>query len=223
MALKINRNLQRILRIIGWILVVILTIFMAKILIWERSYYNNKSVEPRAKSDVVITQLAEATAPSEEKPNLDEYQVEATKPRYLTIERLDIKARVKESTVNSETLAVPQNIYDAMWAAGSGKPGQGGAILMSGLERGETKKGAFANLDSLEKDDKIIIELGNGAKYTYKVTEIRIIDAYDAENELPSIQRRIDDKETLSLLTAKEMSQDGNDYTSIVIIRAILN
>ncbi len=223
MALKINRRVQRIIKIIGWVLVIAVAICMVKILAWERNYYNTKSAETRSKSDVVITQLAEAVSPSEEQPNLDEYQVEASKPRYLTIERLGIKARIKESTVNSETLAVPQNIYDAMWSAGSGKPGQGGAILMSGLECGETKKGAFANLDSLEKKDSIEVELGNGTKYTYKVAEIRIIDAYNAENELPSIQRRIDDKETLTLITAKQMSDDESDYTSIVIIRAILN
>ena len=94
---------------------------------------------------------------------------------------------------------------------------------MSGLSRGETKAGAFANLDSLEKGDKIEIELGNGSKYTYKVSEIRIVDANDAENELPSIQRRIDDKETLSLVTAIEKSDAETDYTSIVIVRAVLN
>ena len=94
---------------------------------------------------------------------------------------------------------------------------------MSGLSRGETKQGAFANLDSLEKGDKIEIELGNGSKYSYKVSEIRIVDAYDAEHELPSIQRRIDDKETLSLVTAIEKSDAETDYTSIVIVRAVLN
>ena len=223
MALKINRKLQNILRIIGWAVLAVLIVCMAKIFIWERNYYNTKSGEPRSRADVVITQLAEASNPSEDVPDLSAHQVEATKPRYLSIERLDIKSRVKESTVNSEVLAVPQNIYDVMWSAGSSKPSQGGVILMSGLSRGETKQGAFANLDSLEKGDKIEIELGNGSKYTYKVSEIRIVDAYDAEHELPSIQRRIDDKETLSLVTAIEKSDAETDYTSIVIVRAVLN
>ncbi len=222
MALKINRKLQITFKVIGWVLGIILAICMIKILLWERNYYNTKSAETRARSDVVITQLAEAIAPSEDEPDLDSYQVEATKPRYLIIDRLDLKTRIKESTVNSETLAVPQNIYDAMWAAGSSKPGQNGVILMTGLARGEHKIGAFANLDSLEVGDEISIETGGGAKYTYVVAEIRIIDAYDAETELPSIQQRIDDKESLSLLTAKEINDDQSDYTSIVIVRATL-
>lgn len=222
MALKINRKLQLIFKIIGWALGIILAICMIKILLWERNYYNTKSAETRARADVVITELAEAVAPSEDEPDLNSYQTEATKPRYLTIERLNLKTRIKESTVDSETLAVPQNIYDTMWAAGSGKPGQDGAILMTGLAHGENKAGAFANLDSLEQGDEIIIETGDSTKYTYVVAEIRIIDAYDAETELPSIQQRIDDKETLSLLTAKEINDDQSDYTSIVIVRATL-
>ncbi len=223
MALKINRKLQNVLRIIGWVVLAVLIVCMIKTFVWEHNYYNTKSGETRARADLVITKLAEAENPSEDEPDLASYQVEATKPRYLSIERLGIKTRVKESTVNSEVLAVPQNIHDVMWAAGSSRPSQGGVILMSGLSRGETKDGAFANLDSLEKEDKIEIELGNGDKYNYTVSEIRIVDASDAENELPSIQRRIDDKETLSLVTAIKKNNLDNDYSSIVIVRAVLN
>lgn len=220
MALKINRNLQRIIRIIGWVLVIALVACMVKILIWEHNYYNTKSAERRATADVVITQLADAGFPSEEIPDLASHQVEASKPRYLRIPRLEVVARVKESTVNSETLAVPQNIYDAMWSAGSSKPGQNGVVLISGLTRGQNKAGAFANLDSLENGDKIEIELGNGEKVSYSVVEIRIVDADKAEHELPSIQRRIDDKETLSLVTALKQDDDTDEYSSIVIVRA---
>ena len=220
MALKINRNLQRIIKIIGWVLLIGLIVCMIKILVWERNYYDTKSIEPRSKADVTITQLGEASSPSEEIPDLSKHQVEATKPRYLVIERLSVKARIKESTINSEVLAVPQNIYDIMWSAGSGKPNQDGVVLMAGLTHGETKDGVLVGIDSLEKGDKIIVELGNGEKITYKVAETRIVDYYDAENELPSIQRKINDKETLSLVASKDSPEDDSSYQSIVIVRA---
>jgi len=223
MALKINRNLQRILKIIGWVLLIALIACMIKILIWERNYYGTKSSETRAKADVVITGLATSTNPSEA-PLSDEqianYQVEATKPRYLDIERLGVHARIKASVVNSEILPVPENIHDVMWYAGSTKPGEGGVVLISGISNGPTTAGAFANLDSLEKGDKITIEVGSGDKYTYSTREIQIVDYSDAETKLPSIQRRLDDKETLSLITAKKVDNATDSYNSIVIIRA---
>lgn len=222
MALKINRNLQIILKIIGWVLLIGLIAGMIRILLWERDYYSTKSAEIRAKSDVVITALGVAENPSEEEistEDINAFQVESTKPRYLDIERLNIHARMKESVVNSETLPVPANIHDVMWYAGSSRPGQGGVILVSGISKGATKAGAFANLDSLEKENKIKIEVGLGEVYTYTIKEILIIDAAEAEQKLPSIQRKIDDKETVSLVTAIEKTEGDDVYNSIVIVR----
>ena len=224
MALKINRNLQRILKIIGWVLLIALIACMIKILVWERNYYGTKSSETRAKADVVITGIdalgdADTTPISAEE--IEKYQVEATKPRYLDIKRLGIHARIKESIINSERLATPANIHDVMWYAGSGKPGENGTVLLSGISRFRQVDGAFANLDSLEKDDEIVIETGFGEKHTYAVYEVLIIDAEEAEMKLPSIQRRIDDKETLSLVTAVAKVADSGEYNSIAIVRAI--
>lgn len=223
MALKINRNLQKIIRIVGWVLLIALIIGMVKTYAWERNYYNTKSAETRAKADVVITEIQAMDYPSEEAisaEDLDQYQVEASEPRYLYIDRLEVKARIKKSTVNSNILPVPQNLHDSMWYAGSSKPGQNGVVLISGLTKGCTEKGLFANLDSLEKDNKIVVELGNGEKYTYSVKEINIIDGSEAVAKLPNIQRRIDDKETLSLVTATKNNDLDDAYSSIVMIRA---
>ena len=223
MALKINRNLQKILKIIGWVLLIAIIACMIKVLLWERDYYNTKSVEVRSKSDVVITALGVAEDPSEAditEQDVEAFRVDSTKPRHLTIERLGVHARIKESIVNSEVLPVPANIHDSMWYAGSGRPGEGGVILISGISKGATKPGAFANLDSLEKEDKIKIKNGQGDEYTYTIREILIIDAAEAEQKLPSIQRRIDDKETVSLVTAVEKTDGTDVYNSIVIVRA---
>ncbi|MBR0134295.1 class F sortase [Candidatus Saccharibacteria bacterium] len=223
MALKINRNLQIILKIIGWALLIALIACMIKILVWERQYYGTKSSETRAKADVVITGIEPAEFPSEDEiseADLNAYQVEAKKPRYLDIERLNLHIRIKESIVNSERLPVPANIHDAMWYAGSGRPGENSTILISGLSKGATKKGAFANLDSLEKGDVVSIEIGQGDKYEYEIQEILIIEATEAVSKLPSVQRRIDDKETLSLITVVKTVTERDSYSSIVIVRA---
>ena len=224
MALKINRNLQRIIKIIGWVLLIVLIACMIRILVWERNYYGTKSSETRAKADVVITGLdaigdADTKAPTS--AEIEAYQVEATKPRHLNIERLGVHARIKESIINSELLSTPANIHDVMWYAGSGRPGENSTVLLSGISRFRKVNGAFANLDSLEKGDKIVIETGIGDEYTYEVYEILIIDEEEADAKLPSIQRRIDDKETLSLVTAVAKVADSGEYNSIAIVRAI--
>lgn len=224
MALKINRTVSRIGQILGWALVAIIAVLLIKTYVWEKNYYATKTNETRAKADVVITEIETILSPSEFEPSEDEikeYQVEANNPRYLDIPRLDIHARVRHSAVDNNKLPLPNDVYDVAWFAGSSAPGQGGNVLISGLYKGSTKDGVFKNLDSLEKGDEIIIERGDGEKFTYEVRELQIVDAKDAANELPGVQRRIDDKETLSLVTARTYAE-GGEYESIVMLRATI-
>ena len=224
MALKINRTVSRIGQILGWALVAIIAVLLIKTYVWEKNYYATKTNETRAKADVVITEIETILSPSEFEPSEDEikeYQVEANNPRYLDIPRLDIHARVRHSAVDNNKLPLPNDVYDVAWFAGSSAPGQGGNVLISGLYKGSTKDGVFKNLDSLEKGDEIIIERGDGEKFTYEVRELQIVDAKDAANELPGVQRRIDDKETLSLVTTRTYAE-GGEYESIVMLRATI-
>ena len=224
MALKIDRRLSNIGKILGWVLVAIIAVGLIKVFVWERGYYHDKSAEQRARADVVVTKIETVLAPSEFEPTekeVAEYQTGANTPRYLDIPRLEVHARVRDSAVDMNTLPMPNTIYDAAWFSGSGMPGFGGDILISGLSRGKTKPGIFANLDSLENGDEITIERGDGEKYTYQVADLQIIDAEDAENKLSGAQRRIDDKETLSLITVRA-SEDNSEYESIVMLRATL-
>jgi len=224
MALKINRKVQYVLRGIGIVLLLILILGMVKILVWEHDYYGNKGSEERAPADVAITSMATIFNPSTKKPTdqeFSEYQVEADTPRFIDIERLDIHAIVERSVVETAgVLPLPENIHNAAWYSGSGKPGQNNYIIISGIHSFNNKNGLFANLDSLEQGDKIIIETGSGNKYTYAVKEITMISDGDAERQLPYMQRRIDDQETLSLITAK--SNESGEYNSFVMLRAVL-
>ena len=226
MALKINRTTQRVLKSIGIVLLIAVVAVMFKILIWEDGYYKNKTGEQRAVADVPITQIVSALNPSEKQPSkeeIDKYQVQKEEPRYLDIKRLDIHARALISEVDTNgILAVPGNIYDVNWYSGSSKPGHNGYIIFSGIHSGKTKKGVFANLDSLEKGDEITIENGAGDKYTYQVKEVNIIsDQKDSDTVLAKMQTRLDDKETLSLVTVKT-GGNKQEFESLVMLRATI-
>ena len=223
MGLKIDRRAQRITKIIGLVVLVAVIFCMLKIFIWEQNYYRNKSAEERNPEQSVITELEDADNPSEEKPSKEDvnnYQVQRETPRYLIIKRLSVKARVQESNVNEHILPVPENIYDVSWYSGSGRPGEGTNILISGISEGATKAGAFSNLDSIEKNDIITLENGGGDKFEYVVREIAIIDKDEAKNRLPIAQKRIDDKETLSLITARRANESNDKFNSIIMLRA---
>ena len=78
MALKIDRRLSNIGKILGWVLVAVIVVVLAKVFIWEQTYYRDKSKEPRAKADVVVTQIETIIAPAEFEPTeseIAEYQV----------------------------------------------------------------------------------------------------------------------------------------------------
>ncbi len=222
MALRINKNVRLIPKIIGWAIIIIIVGILAKIYIWESHYYASKTTQVRATATPVITKLAGAVNPSTtplSQTDIDNYQVEATQPRYLTIERLKIHARVQIGKVNSNTLPVPDNIFDVSWFSGSSKPGEDGCILISGLSFGQNAQGVFYNLGSLEVGNKIGIETGSGDKYTYEVKEVSIITSADASKELPKMQSRLNGTETLSLVTTID-SAASSDYSSIAMVRA---
>lgn len=225
MSLKISKTANNIIKIVGWIVVIILIVLMAKILIWERGYYSSKSAERRATAPAVITEIAAAIDPSEIQPGeneLNNHQVAADEPRYLDIPRLELqKVIVQGTTVNVHVLQVPDNIYETAWYSGSARPGKGGYIIISGLASGDSgAAGAFANLDSLESGDEITLTTGSGEQYHYAVRSTSIIEESNAKEQLIAAQQTIEDKETLVLVTNLKPSNAEN-YSSVAIVRAV--
>ena len=92
--------------------------------------------------------------------------------------------------------------------------------MISGVAEGLTKHGVFYNLDSLEKGDEIILERGDGERFSYGIEKLAIIDKKDAAYQLPSAQKRINDKETLVLFSARRSDENDADFNSIIIIHA---
>ena len=220
MALKINRTVTRITRIVGWGLVILILAAFAKVYIWERAYYKRESATPRADAVAVITKLPELKNIDTSQISDEEYknhQSEAKNPRYLKIERLNIDATVSKGSVSNDgQLLYPSNIHQLAWYSGSSAPGYDGVILISGISKYASVNGILDNLDSLEEGDKITIETGDGNNYTYVVKTVSICANKEAETILPKAEQRIDGTETLSLIAVN----DGTN--SFVIVKATL-
>ena len=222
MALKINRKLQLISRILGWAVVIILVGAVIKLLIWEENYYVSKSAEKRNDPTPVLTKINIPLNIDDTKNDPDQHQVEKDKPRTIRIERLGIYARVTQSknVESNNMLPISDNIYDAMWYQGSSRLGKGGTIIISGLSNTDKGAGIFSKLDSLENGDKIELDTSSSdEKFIYEVKEIKMIASKNTNELLPTAQQRIDGKETLSLITAQNI--DSDSYSTIVLIKAV--
>ena len=224
--MKINRKLNKIIDIAGWVLLIIAGILIIKLLIWEDSYYKTQESAPRSKAISVLTTVEAPTSVETDPVSEEELRRHAAlenNPLKLYIERLGVEARILITTAGKDnTLPVPSNIYDTLWYGGSNRPGENGTTIISGLSGYNETKGVFANLEVLEKGDNIVVELGNHDKYHYKVSEIYLVSHNDIHNKLSAAQNKIDNTETLSLITAKA-SGSSTDYDSVSFIKAKLD
>lgn len=104
------------------------------------------------------------------------YAVAGDLPKTLTINKLNVHARVMPMSVNNDgSVQAPFNIFDAGWYNGSVKPGEIGAAFIDGHASGPTRQGLFAYLDTLKKGDTLRLETGDGTAYKYKVLKTEVI------------------------------------------------
>lgn len=149
-------------------------------------------------------------------------------PRYISIPSLAVdKARVLEVDVNSRNiLTMPENIHDAGWYVKSALPGAGmGAVVIDGRGMGSTKSGIFARLGGLQIDDKITIERGDGASYTYRVVENKTEDIKQAlDTGMQRLMKPYDTtKEGLSIIAeAGNWIPRDKVYDKRVLVRAVV-
>ncbi len=110
------------------------------------------------------------------------YRVAADLPRVITIEKLGVKARVLQMSVNSDgSMQSPVNIFDAGWYTGSVKPGQLGASIIIGHASGTTLGGIFNKLESLNTGDTISVERGDGKILRYQVIKKQTVKLSDVD------------------------------------------
>ena len=225
MSLKI-RGWRNISRWAIWsVLAVIFLVFLIKVATFEENYYNEKEGSERAEASIVNDDRDLI----EEKPSDDEvkeYTVAPDRPRYLTIEKLGItNARVLPMTVNpTGELNTPNNIFDVGWYEASGKPGQGGTLIIDGHNGGPHVHGVFKELPSLAEGDILKIERGDGEILLYEVVENVAVDLNDSDSYMATAAESPEPgKESVTLISCTgEWSQSKKTYLARQFVRAVL-
>lgn len=218
MSLKI-KGWRKITKWAIWSVIGLLfLIFLIKVATFEANYYGEKEGSERAVAteDVVTPEDLIEEKPAEEE--VREYKVAADRPRYLTIEALGIyNSRVLPMGVNTKgELDTPRNIFDVGWYEGSGKPGEGGTMIIDGHNGGPHVHGVFKELPSLVEGDIIKIERGDGAIFNYKVVSNIEVSLDEANKYMASAGRTPQiGKESITLITCTgEWSQSQGTYLS---------
>jgi LPXTG-site transpeptidase (sortase) family protein len=170
-------------------------------------------------------------------PDIDESEVTATQvkdhtvpplqPRYISIPTIGVSdTRVFGVGVESDgALGVPANISDAAWYNKSSTPGSGGVVLIDAHNGGVTRDGVFAKLGTLKKGDSIVVERGDGKKFTYQVQENQSmpLDEVNATGMKMMMESAVPGKEALNLITC-----DGKwvprlkQFDRRIMLRAVL-
>ncbi|MBQ6396410.1 class F sortase [Candidatus Saccharibacteria bacterium] len=155
-----------------------------------------------------------------------EYFVPADHPRYLSIEKLGIKnSRILSmGLLSTGELDTPNNIFDTGWYNNSGTPGSGRTLLIDGHNGGPNIVGVFKYLNQLSKDDKIVIERGDGALFTYRIVENNEIPLDEADAYMKTAMTSAEPgTEGLTLISCiGEWSQVRQTYLSRQFVRAVL-
>ncbi|MBR2741902.1 class F sortase [Candidatus Saccharibacteria bacterium] len=218
-------------RIVKWVVVVLLVALVAgfflRVLIWEDGYYREMEGSER---DIVETAKVEEpeelveVAPTEEE--VYEYIVAPDMPRYLRIDKLGITgARIIPMGINDDgALATPNNIFDVGWYESSGKPGQGGTLVIDGHNGGPNVYGVFKNLPNLEVGDIIVVERGDGEVFEYSVVENVEVSLDEADTYMATAMRSPESgKESVTLISCTgEWSNARYTYLSRQFTRAVL-
>lgn len=216
--------------IIKWtlwsILAVLFLIFLIRVITFENQYYGEKEGSERAVSVSETEETDELIEVPPTETEVYEYTVGPDRPRYLTIERLGIRnARILPMGINNKgELDTPNNIFDVGWYESSGKPGQGGTLMIDGHNGGPHVHGVFKDLPSLVVGDKIKIERGDGVLYTYRVVDNKAVLLEEANAYMTEAAKSPErGKESVTLITCTgEWSDRQQTYLSRQFTRAVL-
>ena len=227
MSLKI-KGWRRITSCLIWtVLAILFLVFLIRVATFESSYYSEKEGSERAVTAVADEsdeeELIEVEPTVEE---VHEYTVAADRPRYLTIEKLWInKTRILPMGVNKKgEMDTPRNVFDVGWYTESGKPGQGGTMVIDGHNGGPNVRGVFKDLPKLSSGDIITVERGDGLIFRYEVVENKEIKLDEASSYMRTAMKSpVAGKESITLITCSgEWSQAQGTYLSRQFVRAVL-
>ena len=227
MSLKINLNFKKVVK---WVAIaalgVFLLVFFIRVAIFENNYYQEKEGSEREIVEIEEEEVLDETTPTEEE--VIEYTVAADRPRYLSIAKLGVvNSRVLAMGVKANgKMATPNNIFDVGWYESSGKPGQGGTLVIDGHNGGPNIRGVFKDLPKLVEGDVIKIERGDGSVFRYEVVENVAIPIDEANNYMKTaFKSPIKGKESVTLISCSGewvIRPDRNTYSMRQFVRAIL-
>ena len=224
MSLKI-KGWRKITKWAIWsVLGILFLVFFIRVATFESSYYSEKDGSER---EVVETESQEElieVEPTKEEKN--EYTVAPDRPRYLSIEKIGAdKARVLPMGINEKgELGTPNNIFDVGWYVDSGKPGEGGTMVIDGHNGGPHVHGIFKKLPELKEGDIIKIERGDGKVFKYRVKENVTVALEEADKYMSTAARTPEPgKESVTLISCTgEWSQTQKTYLSRQFVRAVI-
>lgn len=186
-----------------------------------------RSAEPaganRSKSrSSVETSIDTSDEISERRPtNMQSYQVSGDLPRMLYVDDMGLSARIRRVGVGTDTeIRLPSNIYDVGWYESSVKPGEQGAVVLTGHATGPTKPGIFHDLTEFSPGDEFEIETGAGDRYTYYVAKL---EAYRDNDPLdPMLAPAIPGIPGLNLITETgHYDTKSNTFDQRLVIYAV--
>lgn len=191
--------------IILTILALLLAGFFIRVAIWEHSYLEHMEGSERATAPMVsVDEGEEVDDKVPTTTEVAEYTVAADKPRYFSIPSLNIKnAQIVEIGLKSNgELSTPYNIYDVGWYNASALPGTDKVSVMDG-HSGTNELGVFGKLPRIEVGAEILVEMGDGRLYTYRVAETAVKKlGSEANDYMTTVFSSVEPgKGTLSLIT----------------------
>jgi len=233
MALKISDKKKLITTCIWALLGLLLVIYVVRISLWEKNYYESQEGSERTKpvkvsEDIEIVEPEEVDETEVTEEQRVEYNVPAGNPRYLSIPKLGIyNSRViRVSKRGDGRLGTPNNIFDVGWYDGSSKPGQGGTMIIDGHNGGPNIEGVFKHIDTLVVGDVIEIAVGGSdVIYKYRVEENVEVKLENADKYMNKEARKspVEGKESITLITCiGEWSEQQQTYLSRQFVRAVL-
>jgi sortase (surface protein transpeptidase) len=189
-------------------------------------YFLYLEIQPVKKVEGQSLSSIQATTPEPSDPvsthERASHVVPATSPRYLTIDKLGISARILAMGITEDgALESPKTAWDVGWYNGSATPGAGGALLIDGhVNDTRNTLGVFGRLHALIKGDLIQIERGDGKLYTYRIVETEQIPV--AQVNMAKLLKSIsNDRQGLNIITCGgKYDPKGQTFTDRVIVYA---
>lgn len=170
----------------------------------------------------------EELVPETEISDWSAYTVAANKPRYLTIAAIGLEniPIVEVGVTSAGAMDAPANVHIVGWYYRSAYPGRVGnwATVIDG-HGGGLGDGIFRPLPDLPVGGEIVIEMGDGKKFTYVVSEkVLKPKGQEADAYMKVADRPVDaETPTLTLITCTgQWIRAEQTYTHRLFVRAVL-